>query len=367
MRILYGITKSNFGGAQRYVYDLATKASKKGNTVAVLAGGRGTLTDKLDTAGIEVISLERLGRDISVFDDAQSFFKVMNILSKYKPQVFHINSSKMGGIGGLAARIMQVPKIIFTAHGWAFNEDRPQLQKLVIKFLHWITILLSHKTICVSEKTYNDIAKWPFIKRKLAVVRNGIETFNSLSRSEARKILIPEYKDSFIVGTIAELHHVKGLDVLLHAWSEFEERSHSKLVIVGSGDERNNLEELAELLGISDSVIFTGFVDNAKSYLKAFDIFVLPSRSEGLPYVVLEAGVAGLPVIASRVGGIPEIIDDEENGLLVPAGSDEWLERALNRLAKDENLRKKLGMNLKSTIEKKYSVDIMVRQTLHLY
>jgi len=174
MKIYYGITKSNFGGAQRYVFDLARETRARGHEVAVICGGRGVLVDKLREENINVINLPRMEREISIIDEFRSFHSIFRTLYEERPDVFHTNSSKMGGIGSLAARLAGVKKIIFTAHGWEFNAPRPRLAKLVMKFFAWLTILFSHKTICVSEKTGRDISGLPFIKNKLVTIHNGI-------------------------------------------------------------------------------------------------------------------------------------------------------------------------------------------------
>ncbi|MDO8565324.1 MAG: glycosyltransferase [bacterium] len=174
MKIIYGITKSNFGGAQRYVFDLATETQKAGHEVAVICGAGGVLVEKLKENGIRVIEIEGMKRDISLIDEFRSLHFIFRTLYKERPDVFHTNSSKMGGLGNIAARLAGVKKIIFTGHGWAFNEPRLEWQKVLIKFLAWLTILLSHKTICVSEKTKRDVVGWPFVKNKLVVIHNGI-------------------------------------------------------------------------------------------------------------------------------------------------------------------------------------------------
>jgi glycosyltransferase involved in cell wall biosynthesis len=357
MKILYGITKSNFGGAQRYVFDLATTMKKQGHDVAVLCGGNGPLVKKLEAEKIKTIRINEMGRDIYIGEEIESFFKIWRVLKNEKPDVFHINSSKMGGMGGLVGRLRGVKKIIFTVHGWAFNELRPAWQKLIIKFFVWLTILLSHKTICVSEKTKRDVEKWPFIKNRLVVIYNGILKFDLTSRVDK----------TFTVGTISELHKVKGLDILLEAWSKFRKNHSAKLVIMNDGAERENLQNMANKLGISDSVIFKGFVDNARSFLSNFDIFCMPSRSEGLPYAILEAGFAGLPVIATPVGGIPEIIETGTNGVLVPVEDKNVLFSTLVLLSENAELRKRLGTNLKASIQEKFSFQRMVEETSSLY
>lgn len=357
MKILYGITKSNFGGAQRYVYDFATEMRKRGHEVAVLCGQEGKLVDKLQKDNIRVITLKNLERDISIIKEIKSFLNIASVLKSERPDVFHINSSKMGGLGSLAGRLTGVRKVIFTSHGWTFNEPRPWWQKILIKFFTWITILCAHKTICVSEKTKKDVASWPFIKNKLEVIYNGIEPFE----------LLPREDKIFTIGAISELHKIKGLDILLIAWSKFIKNRSAKLVIIGEGEERENLENMTNILGISDSVEFGGFINNARSMLSSFDIFCMPSRSEALPYSLLEAGLAGLPVITTSVGGIPEIVESGISGALIPPEDSESLLSSLMLFYDNPRVRDRLGASLKKTVEEKFSLEKTVKETEKVY
>ncbi|MDP2655900.1 MAG: glycosyltransferase family 4 protein [bacterium] len=358
MKIIYGITKSEpFGGAQRYVFELAEEMQKRGHEVVVLCGGNGPLVQKLNNEKIRVVSIPGFGRDMDLIDDASRLLFIIKNVWREKPDVFHINSAKMGGAGIFTGRLLGVKKIIFTAHGWAFNEPRPGWQKVLIKFFTWLTILGAHKTICVSEKSKKDMLGWPFIKNKLVVVYNGTSGFALRERTE----------QAFTIGTVGELHKIKGQDILLEAWKKFIKNHQARLVIIGEGEERENLENMAKNLGISDSVIFKGFVDNARSLLSDFDIFCIPSRSENLPYVVLEAGYAGLPVIATTVGGIPEVIESGISGALIPAEDPEALFSSLVLFHDNPRMRDRLGATLKETIKEKFSFEQMVEKTLGLY
>lgn len=363
MKILYGITKSNFGGAQRYVFDMALAAKKAGHNVAVLCGGHGTLVKELERNHIRVISLPHLKRDISLVDEFRSFHFIFRTLVSENPDVFHTNSSKMGGLGNLAARLAGVKKIIFTVHGWAFNEPRPIYQKIIIRFVAWLTVLLSHKTIAVSKKTLEDIKELLFIANRLLVISNGISPFPLKSRNEARAHL-NSGTDVLLVGALAELHPIKGLDVLIRAWARFVSGKNAQLVILGEGEARPALEKLIREFGLENSVVLKGFVPHARELLSAFDIFVLPSRSEALPYTVLEAGLAALPVIASRVGGIPEVIETGISGVLVDPENPEALLSALLLLSDDPSLRSRLGYALKESILTSFSADKMSYATL---
>lgn len=262
---------------------------------------------------------------------------------------------------------MFVPKIIFTAHGWAFNENRPDYVKSALKIIYWKIIFLCHKTICVSEGTKNTISAWPLIKDKLIVIKNGIEEFEMLPRETARHELGIHEEDMLLVGVMAELHHIKGLDILLRAWSEFQGEHKAHLVLIGEGEERAALEALADNLKITNSVNFSGYIDNSRLMLSGFDVFVLPSRSEALSYVILEAGIAKLPVIATAVGGIPEVIDDGVTGILISPEDQEMLSLSLTLLAENAELRKKLGASLNEKVLREFSLEKMVTDTLKTY
>ena len=186
-KILYCITKGNFGGAQRYVYDLATHMDKKEYETVVLCGEGETLPNKLIDKGIRVIRLSSLKRDIGIKNEIKSFIEIYKIFKKEKPDIIHLNSSKMGGMGAFIGRISGIKKIVFTSHGFAFNEDRPLWQKLILIFFHHLTILLTHKTIIVSEKTKKDIDDLPFAKNKLVKIYNGIDINTDFYNKEVAK------------------------------------------------------------------------------------------------------------------------------------------------------------------------------------
>ena len=186
-KILFCITKSNWGGAQRYVYDLATNLPRDKYEVAVVLGGNGKLKEKLELAGIKTISISSLKRDVGIMSDISSFFELVRIFRAEKSDIIHLNSSKMGGIGGLAGRIARVKKIIFTAHGWAYNEERSFSQKFVIAILHFITVTFSHLTIAVSEKAKDQFRSGGLMKNKTVVIHNGIGEIEFMEKERARQ------------------------------------------------------------------------------------------------------------------------------------------------------------------------------------
>lgn len=376
-KILYCITKSNWGGAQRYVYDLATSLPKDSFEVAVLLGGDGTLTQRLQRDGVRTIILENLIRDVSIFKDFSSLFKLIKIFHRERPDIIHLNSSKMGFLGALAGRLTRVPKIVFTGHGWSFNEERSKFQKKCLHILHLLTIKLAHKTIAVSEETRKQIVNGRNNK-KIITIRNGINKINFLNKNEAREKIAEKLPTDLDLGnrpwlgTISELHKNKGLKYIIEAIHELEAINEDRknlpiLVIIGEGEKREKLQQRIDRYNLQDTVFLIGRIDEAEKYLKAFDIFTLTSITEALPYVLLEAGQAGLPIIASSVGGIPEIIDDMKNGILVRPREPEEIERAIDFIINKPEKITTFGQSIQEKILTEFSKDKMVKETQVLY
>ena len=373
LKILYVITKGNWGGAQRYVFDLATTLSHSSHLgtsfeVAAICGAGEILPKKLAESGIRTIKIESLHRDINPLLDLKSLRELIKIFKDERPDIVHLNSPKISGLGAVASRITGVPKIIFTGHGWAWNEDRSLPSKILITILSWLTILLCHKTIAVSENTKNQIVRLPFIgKEKIVTIPTGISPITFEEKSAAR-MKIGGGSEKIWIGTIAELHKNKGLDILLEAFATINYESHNVgLYIIGEGEERKNLEKQIVSLGLSNRVRLIGFMEGAARLLKAFDVFVLPSRTEAFPYVLLEAGLAQLPVVASNVGGIPEVVHHLKTGLLVQPGNQKELAAALKLLITDSALVAEISQGIRKEVENNFSKDQMVEKTTFLY
>ena len=334
-KILYVITKSNFGGAQRYVYELATLLPKDLFSAEVALGGEGLLKTKLLQAGIPVHSIEGAERDISILKELQVLVGLFKIFKRVKPDIVHLNSSKIGGLGAVAARLAGVGRIIYTNHGWPFREPRGYFQLTLIRFFTWLTVFLNDVTIVLSERERNDVRGWPLIQKKLRVIPNGLVPFEMFEKKDAREKLVgKETADRIdregirIIGTISELHKNKGLLYAIEGLALLNDPK-SAFIIIGEGEERNQIEEAITAANLGDRVFLVGAIDNARSYLKAFDFFLMSSVKEGLPYAILEAGFASLPVIATHVGGIPEIVTNLSEGLLISPRRPQEIKHAL--------------------------------------
>jgi len=302
-KILYVITKANWGGAQRYVFDLAANLPKGAFDVSVAFGQPGVLAEKLEAARIATHNITSLQRDVSFGSDIKSFFELLRLFKKLKPDVVHLNSSKAGGIGALAARVAGVPTIIFTAHGWPFWEPRSAPARAIIWVLSWLTALLSHKVVCISNHDLRVAKNMPFVGKKAVRIYNGIDLQTQFSSGEKVRRAFPP--GVHITGTIGELNKNKNQQALIE---QAKKDTSMYVAIVGEGELRPFLEKKIKEYDLQDRVKLFGFMP-ATDAMCGFDTFALPSLKEGLPYVLLEAKLAGLPIVANRVGGIGEILD----------------------------------------------------------
>jgi glycosyltransferase involved in cell wall biosynthesis len=369
------ITKSNWGGAQKYVFDIASNTPRDQFDTTVLLGESGDLKKKLEDAGVKTILLKNSQRDVSIKKEFALLFELIKLFKEEKPDIVHLNSSKMGFIGALAGRVSGIKRIIFTAHGWAFNENRNFISRAFIKILHLLTLILSHKTISVSEITKKQIGG--FFGNKIVVVKNGLretelKNIDSAREGLSSKILRVNPKASNMlskkplwIGTISELHTNKGLSYAIEAISKI--KNNIIFVIIGEGEKRKDLEEQITKLGLSNKIFLIGHVDSAPSYLKAFDIFVLSSITEALPYVLLEAGYASLPVVASNVGGITEIIENNKTGILISSKNSEEIKNSIEYFIKYSAKAKAFGEALKEKISKSFTLKTMLERTFALY
>ncbi|MAJ97582.1 MAG: hypothetical protein CMI56_03135 [Parcubacteria group bacterium] len=375
-KILYVITKSDFGGAQKYVADVAAHNVQKGNEV-IVAHGKNNFVDSsmfdriLHEAGARIVNITNLNRDVSLFSDVKTFFELIRLFRKESPDVVHLNSSKIGALGALAARITRCKHIVYTVHGLPHLEPRPLWQKAIIKIITRITFLFSHRVIVVSDKELQEVSDWIGVKRKVVRIYNGVDAVEYFPKEDAQKLIASRIdvslEDKIVIGSIAELTKNKGLIEFFPILAQLKE-NHPNFVYIhfGDGDLQEDLLKETRRLNLQDTVYWLGFDENADKYLRALDIFTLPSLKEGLPYALLEAGLAGVPVVASEVGGIPEILA-ENRGVVIPINTNNMFFNQLKTLIEQPAKRTELGSNLQQYIQETFSKSTMLQKTEEVY
>lgn len=407
LKILYIITQGHWGGAQKYVADLALSLSKQPDyEITVTCGEQSEeFFNALKNSPVKTIHLPHLVRAINPLHDIRGFFEIIKLLKTGQFDIVHANSSKAGFLTAIAhtwLRAMRVQtyraRLVYTAHGWVFLEPLTLPARWLFLLMERITARLRDSTIVLSKKEETIAFKTLGLREKsVHVIPNGIDCtrMNFFDRNTARKKILElqngvettAFEHSW-VGTIANLYATKGIEILIRAAFVLRERdnatktntdgkraaadlrAHNAILpyffVIGEGPERTRLQTLIQTLNLTNSFFLVGTIKNAAEYLKAFDIFVLPSLKEGFPYIILEAACAGIPIIASNVGAIPEIIQNGENGLLVVRGNSAHLADAIMRALTNQTLRIKLQNNA-PRIADKFSFEKMIEKTKNFY
>lgn len=383
-RILFVITQSEFGGTQRFLSQLITRLELGRFELAIVSGPDGGKELKtILPQNVQYITAEHLRRNPNVFNDIASLFELKKIIKEFRPDVLFLNSSKAGFNGSLAARLLPTdfvrPKIIYRIGGWTFNDPWPAWKQLAYRWLEKISAPWKDYIIVNNKHDYDQAIKFGIKpKKKVVLIYNGIDLYklDFLEKNEAKIRLYEKLPSSqkhanflhegLIIGTIANFYPTKGLQYLIQAFELVSKRytlNTKRLLIIGDGPERKNLELQIKDTGLQNSVFLTGRIPDAYKYLKAFDIFVLPSVKEGFPWTLLEAMSAKLPIVTTAVGANPEIIEDAKNGLLVKPADPQAIAEALARLADNESLRRELGIQAHQTVLHKFSLNKMINQT----
>lgn len=354
-RVVVLVTLSEVGGAQTYVARLVELLTPS-HDVVVAAEGQGSLAAAVRTAGARYVELVHMRRRLSPWHDLLALLELVRLLRRERPRVVHANSSKAGILGRLAAFVVRVPSRVFTVHGWAFNAHSGLAARIYL-LAERLVAPLTTLTICVAESEFRD-----GVDARVCAAARTVVCPNAVPLSP---IAPRPVNDPPIVLTVGRLKRPKDFSTLLQAVALLR-RGSCRLLVAGDGPERDQLVAEARSLGIDGGVEFLGERDDIPTLLGACDVFVLSSRSEGMPMSVLEAMAAEMPVVATAVGGVPEVVG-EEAGSLVPAADAAALAAALARLLDDRPLRERLGQAGRARVERRFGLEEWGRTHLQLY
>jgi glycosyltransferase involved in cell wall biosynthesis len=367
IKVLHLISGDLWAGAEVQAFTLISELNKNPELkLSTITFNKGRLSQEL----------KQLGLPTYVFDESknnpfQLFSKVKKVLSHEKVQILHTHRYKENIIGGIAAKLFGNIQLVKTVHGLAepFKGIKKTKQKFYNLLDQWITKLFFHKVIGVSNQISEKL-KRELPNSKVVCIHNCI----ALERIKAEKPVIETKKelgirfDSVIIGTVGRLVPVKGIEYLLKSAKILGEKFPDlRLLIVGDGPAKNQLQELAKKLGINSSVIFTGHRDDVLNLVSCLDVFVLPSLSEGIPMALLEAMAVGVPVVASNVGGIPEVLEDGKTGILIPARDEKIMANVCQNLLEHKETRELLAIKAKKVVEERFSAAAMAEKVAQIY
>ncbi len=321
--------------------------------------------------GVKIVAVPSLMRRISPVNDIRALYDLVRIIQRERPDIVHTHTSKAGILGRLAAKIARVPYIVHTPHGHVFYGHFSRTLSLVFLWLERLFALFTDRLVALTEgevQDYLDLSVYP--PDRIIKIHSGID----LQKFQFAKISIIDKKRSLgietnghTVGFVGWLLPIKGpmhlLQAMEYVWQEYDD---TNLVFVGKGDLDVDLRSEALKLNENGRVRFLGWRDDIEEIMPVFDIFVLPSLNEGMGRVLVEAMAAGKPVIASRVGGIPDLVQHGKNGLLVPPGDEKALAACIRFLIENPEEAEIMGKSGREFCHQ-FSVEAMVEKIDHLY
>ena len=361
-KIMHILDSLNVGGLENGVVNLVNSLNHD-KFIHVICCLRevGVMAERLHRKDTEIISMG---------NDSTDYFmpiKLMHLISRLRPQVVHTRN--WGTIDGIiAAKLARVKYVIHGEHGREFTDLHGSNYKR--NLARWILGRWTNLFVAVSDEIKSWLVnKVGILEKKIVTIVNGVDTkkfFPPVDKGKMKQYLGID-PNTFIVGTVGRLDKVKNYQMLLNA-VQLHTRCEApyKLILIGDGPERDNLEAFVTTHRLSN-VEFLGEKENVQDYLQVFDLFVLTSVGEGISNTILEAMATGVPVIATRVGGNPEIVEDNVTGSLIPSGDHALLSEIITKYLNDRSLCESQGRTARLRCEKFFSLNVMVEKYDRLY
>ncbi len=370
------ISRLSIGGPAQHVLWLTETLKQQGYDTTLLTGaldtGEGSMHELADRLDVTPIEISQMQRSLHPLRDLSSLLSVMKVIRKARPTVVHTHTAKAGALGRLAAWILGVPVRVHTYHGHVFHgyfsKSKTRFFLAVERFLAKRT----HRLIAVSEEVRQDIIRLGVCKEdQIEFISLGLELDRFADLDSVRGRFRAELglgDDQRLVGTVARFAPIKGLFVLIDAIKQVcETNQRDHFVLVGDGELTDQLKAYVEDLGLADRITLPGFRRDTEVVFADLDLFVLSSFNEGQPVAILESLSAGVPVVATNVGGVPTLLNGVESGRLVEPNDHTALAKAIEAALTDTETAKAAAETYREPTQKYYSVGRLSRDLDSLY
>lgn len=379
VRVLRIIARLNMGGPTLHVSYLTKGLEERGYSTTLVAGslarGEDSMAYAASDLGVEVVQIPQLHRDLSPVYDPVAVRRIVEEIRRVRPHIVHTHTAKAGAVGRAAALLSgdaRPPVIVHTYHGHVL---RGYFDPVRTEFFRETERLLARRTtrlVAVGPEVRDDLVSLGVAPaEKFSVIRLGIDLERRIEGAAGgpelrRQLGIPP--ERFVVGWIGRMTGIKRVpDVLASFERLLAQGVDATLCLVGDGPERDQLEQRAHDLGIVRNTLFLGYQRDVAPYYGLFDVLLLPSGNEGTPVVAIEALAAERPVVGTRVGGMPDVVDDGVDGFLTDVGDVDALAARLAELARDPGLRRRFGAAGRERVVPRYRVSRLVDDVDALY
>jgi len=380
IRILRLIARLNMGGPALHVAYLTDGLDARGYETTLAAGslarGESSMSFVAEGLGVKVTPISQMHREVSPLYDPISIARVVRLIRTVRPHILHTHTAKAGAIGRLAAQAAgdaRPPVVVHTFHGHVLRGYFNPATTAVFRNLERTLATRTTRLIAVSPEVRDDLVELGVAPAdKFSVIRLGIPLDERITGDESsglqlrRLFGVPE--GAFVVGWVGRMTSIKRVPDILLAFRSLRDRGvEARLCLVGDGPDRQSIEQQAHDLGIARETLFVGYQREVAPYYHLFDTLVLASGNEGTPVVAIESLAAGRPVVATRVGGVPDVVADGEDGILVPVGEPDAMASALEKLARASMLRTHMGAAGRERVIPRYRVERLLDDMDALY
>lgn len=378
VKIVRVITRLNIGGPAIHAILLSGELNKRGYKDVLVVGRpgpeEGEMSYLAERSGVKPIVIPEMARELVFWNDLKSLFKISAIIRRERPDIVHTHTAKAGSLGRLAAVFAGVPVKIHTFHGHVFDGYFGSLRSRVFILIERFLGLFTDKVIVVSDKIRHELVdKLKVVDgNKCVVMRLGFELDRFLTCDDLRGLSrgrIGLGTDELAVGIVGRLVPIKNHKLFLDACRMVEgetPRIKVKFIVIGDGELKEELIAYAEKIGLKN-VLFTGWIRDLPGLYAGLDVVALTSINEGTPVSLIEAMASAKPVLSTDVGGVGDIISDNETGLLARSGDVAGFSRRLSDLLKDSGLRARLGSNGRQFVKDRFTKDRLLKDIEELY
>ena len=354
------------GGVERYLQTLF-KYSDKEQVENILVCSQNYDYKKIKSLADRVIVL-KMAHQIDPTSDIKVEKALRRIIKQLKPDIVYAHSSKAGALARIADLGLK-NKVIYNPHGWAFNMQQSAKKKEMYKWVEKISAHFCDKIVCISDAEKESALREKICKpSKLQVIYNGIdlEEIEKTTPMSRAQLGIPE--DAFVVGMVGRLSKQKAPDTFVKSAKLIKEKiPNAFFLMVGDGELRDQVESLINQYDLGSSFLITGWVDNPTAYMKIMDVGMLLSRWEGFGLVLPEYMACGVPIIATNVDAIPNIVKDGVNGMLINKDSFVGAQKVCTRLNSDTELKDRIIASAKSMVKNKFGAKRVAKESIELY
>jgi glycosyltransferase involved in cell wall biosynthesis len=377
IKILRVIARLNIGGPAIHVVLLTAGLDQKRFESLLVSGrenpGEGSMLDYALSHGVQPIIIPEIVGEFSLGPrELRALVRLYRLMRRERPHIVHTHTAKAGFVGRLAARLARVPVVVHTFHGHILQGYYSPRKNQLLRGMERVMTRLTNRIIAVSEQVKQDLVTYGVAPaEKILVVPLGLELEPFLDGSHSRGAFRRELNlkgGERLVGIVGRLFPIKNHRLFLDAAALMARQERAvRFVIVGDGALRPEMEQYAHALAIADRVIFTGWRRDLPRIYADLDALVVTSNNEGTPVSAIEAMAASCPVVATRVGGLPDLISDGETGYLVPPGDAQAISAVMLRLLKEPEMARRVGQAARAVVRKRFAAQRLVSDMERLY